>query len=413
MKRIIWIVNTIMPKIARSIDLPMQGGGSWLNEPLEYLAGTGEFEISVVTMWHRRSFVHKKIDNVDYYILPGNYIDEYWGPVGAYKKKCRELVASIRPDIVHIFGGEFAFALGILPYASCPTVLTVQGFISVINRRYYYGGIKVPNLLMTLMPWNIRTFLPMVLRHYGNRFRARSEVMQVKKSDIVIGNTSWDYTQSRLMNPDSKYISIDYAIRHNFLEYQWDLEGVKRHSILFVNMSVPLKGFHTLLEAAAILYKKYPDMSIRVAGGVTYRTARATGYANYLRKKVKQSGLDHIVEDLGVLDGDGMARAMSTSHVFTLSSCIENGPNVLLEAMLVGTPCVSSYVGGAMDYAKDKEEALFYRFDEPEMLAHMIETVWENDDLANELSRHARTRARARSDFQEASKEIEKLYNEI
>lgn len=409
--KILWVVNGIMPRMAEKMGVQVTAGGSWLNEPLDILSRREELEFHVVTMWHKKQYVHKKIDNVYYYVLPGNYINECWKPIGKYGKLCKKIVEEVKPDIFHIFGGEFAFGLGFLPYIKCPSLLTVQGFMSVINKKYYYGGIKIPSLFGCLLPWNFATYFPMKIRHYENHLRGISEVKQVRFVDGIIGNTSWDYTQSRLMNPNSVYYNLDYAIRREFFARKWNIGKVKRHSLLFVNIGVPLKGFHSLLDAAKLLEKKYPDLTIKVAGTNTTASRYVNGYAKYLKKKINKLELSGKIEFLGSLSGERMAEEMEKIHTFTLASCIENGPNVLLEAMLVGVPCVSSFVGGAMDYAKGEEEALFYRFDEPELLAYHIDRIWSDDELAVRLSGNAAERARKRRDFEEVSEGLREIYN--
>ena len=45
----------------------------------------------------------------------------------------------------------------------------------------------------------------------------------------------------------------------------------------------------------------------------------------------------------------------------------------MMEAMWLGLPCVCFYVGGAMQFAEENKEAIFYRFEEPEILAYELD----------------------------------------
>ena len=59
------------------------------------------------------------------------------------------------------------------------------------------------------------------------------------------------------------------------------------------------------------------------------------------------------------------------STVFGPSS-IENSPNSLGEAQLLGVPCIASDVGGVTDMIPNKECGIIYRFEEVELLAKHI-----------------------------------------
>ena len=63
------------------------------------------------------------------------------------------------------------------------------------------------------------------------------------------------------------------------------------------------------------------------------------------------------------------------SNVFICPSSIENSPNSLCEAQILGVPCICSYAGGIPDLMKGDEEHL-YRFDDYEMLAYLIDDVF-------------------------------------
>jgi len=78
------------------------------------------------------------------------------------------------------------------------------------------------------------------------------------------------------------------------------------------------------------------------------------------------------------------------SNLFICPSSIENSPNSLGEAQLLGVPCLASYVGGVPDMMKGAEENM-YRFQETEMLADKIcnifdREVWNNSSIIKEAS---------------------------
>lgn len=413
MKNIIWFVHAIQPAMQRELGMAERYGGSWLIEPLRMFSENNEYKIHVIAPWQDKRFIHKTIDNVEYYMLPSKYSDRMKTPSKKYRKLCNELIEKISPDVIHIHGGEFAGSIPFVDYPGIPKVLSIQGIISKINSDYFYGGIKMPSWFGCFMPWNIATYLPMKLQHFRNRWRAKSEIYQTERVDAITGCTRWDKTYSMLMNPKLKYYQVDYALRREFYNSQWNVENCDKHTFLLGNMAVPLKGTHRALDALAILVKKYPDAKLRVVGANTFKSKYKFGYTRYLYNKAKKLNLLEHIEPLGPQDSDGMVKAMLDSHTYVLSSCIENGPNTMMEAMSLGVPCVCSYVGGAMQFAKENEEAVFYRFEEPEILAYELDRIWQNEELANELSEKGRSRAKKFETYEEVYEKYRDMYLDL
>ncbi len=414
MIKILWVVNDLLPAVKEDVSGTKVIGGSWLNEPLILFSQNPDYELHIVTLWHRKEEYHKVINNIHYHVLCGTYMDRFIKPSKKYLSVCKKLVEEINPDVFHIHGSEFAVVLGFLPYVKdIPKLLSIQGLISVINQKYFYGGINVNSGVRGVLPDKFLTMFPMKIQHERNRFREKNEIKQLQLIDAVTGCTHWDYAHAKAINENLGYYPIEYAIRREFDEVSWNMENVDKHTVFCGSMMVPLKGFHVALEAVAILKKKYPDIKIRVAGYNEVSKKHPIGYPRYLKKLITKLDLWEQFEPLGGLDGTQMAQYMSKTHTFLLSSCIENGPNVMLEAMRVGMPCVCSYVGGAMDFAHPDDEALFYRFEEPIMLAHQIERIWENDDLANKLSENGKIAARRRGDYNKVYSDLQAIYKDM
>ena len=80
---------------------------------------------------------------------------------------------------------------------------------------------------------------------------------------------------------------------------------------------------------------------------------------------------------------------------------------------MVGTPCVSAYVGGVSDMAEDGKEALFYRSDDPKLLAWNIKRIFDSDDLALTLSENGRRKAFATHDARNNAQLLVDCYKDI
>jgi glycosyltransferase involved in cell wall biosynthesis len=146
----------------------------------------------------------------------------------------------------------------------------------------------------------------------------------------------------------------------------------------------------------------YPKVQLRIAGpditkyGTWREKINISGYGYFLRHLIKTNKLDNQVTFTGILDEDRMAEEYSKAHVFICPSSIENSPNSLGEAQMIGTPCVASFVGGIPDMIQDGETGLLYRFDDYIMLAFQVTKIFSRDNLAKTLSTKSRILAAER-----------------
>ena len=98
--------------------------------------------------------------------------------------------------------------------------------------------------------------------------------------------------------------------------------------------------------------------------------------------------------------------------MFICPSSIENSPNSLGEAQLTGVPCIASYAGGIPDFAAGGT-ALLYRFEETEMLAAHVCSVFRDPELAEKLSAAGADAAAKRHDRNAICEEMMRIYREI
>ena len=85
---------------------------------------------------------------------------------------------------------------------------------------------------------------------------------------------------------------------------------------------------------------------------------------------------------------------MLKANVFCCPSVLENSPNAMCEAMLLGTPVVAAKVGGVPSLITDGEEGILFPSGKVDELAEGIKTFFYEPELGRILGGAAARRAR-------------------
>ena len=378
--KILWITNMPLAPICEELGWPIPAVGGWMYATLKNLKEHLEGEICVCSIYNGSKLIAKKIDNVQYYLLPlkgcsatkyNKHLESYW----------EKIHMDFNPDVVHIHGSEYPHGLAyVRSVGSKGVIVSIQGLISVY-RRYYTHGLDMKTAKKCISPRDI------VKR--GGILRSKAEFQRrgflerelISSVSHVIGRTEWDKSHTWAINPNAKYHYCGETLRDVFYNKKWDYETCTPNSIFVSQASYPIKGLHILLEAMPFVLREYPDAKINVAGNdpTSLPWWRITQYGAYLKRQIAELKLSSNIEFLGMLSESEMCDAYLNSNLFVSSSTIENSPNSLGEAQLLSMPHLSSFVGGVPEIVNYSSDVL-YRFDEPEMLAHKICKVFSLKD---------------------------------
>ena len=100
--------------------------------------------------------------------------------------------------------------------------------------------------------------------------------------------------------------------------------------------------------------------------------------------------------------------------VFALPSYANEGvPQALLQAMLVGLPCVTTAIGGIPELAKDGETALVVAPQDAAALRAAIQRLFDDLDLRSRLGKAARRHGEARFSHKAMLDSMERIYREV
>ena len=104
---------------------------------------------------------------------------------------------------------------------------------------------------------------------------------------------------------------------------------------------------------------------------------------------------------------------LSKANIYCQVSHIENSPNSLCEAMLVGKPIVATFAGGTSSLLENMKEGLLVQEGDFYSIAGAIKEFVTNHVLANECAKNARLKAIKRHDKKKIVNDLVTVYNRI
>ncbi len=380
--KVLWLTNVPLSKVKSQISSNTIQTGGWLDGISGELLKQNDIEFVSLFPYNVNQELYGQVDNIKFIAFPS---------VSKDKDKAqlfKQLINDFKPDVIHIFGTEFKHTLIMMKVCEelgviDKTIINIQGLCSKISEIYYLGlPQKVVNgfTFRDFIKWdNIR------LQKKKFNQKGKNEIEALKLAKNVIGRTDWDKACTTQINPYIHYYFCNETLRDSFYKDEWSYENCEKHSIFVSQCSYPIKGFHKLLKAMPLILQQYPDAKIYTTGkdliNISFKDKlKQNGYHKYLRQQIKKHNLGKCIEFLGMLNEEKMKKAYLNANCFVSCSSIENSPNSVGEAMLLGVPIISSDVGGVKNLLTHNEEGYIYPFNEEYMLAYYVCKVFEQQD---------------------------------
>jgi D-inositol-3-phosphate glycosyltransferase len=167
-------------------------------------------------------------------------------------------------------------------------------------------------------------------------------------------------------------------------------------NILFVGRIEPLKGIDTMLQAMALIQKRYPEAvkntCMAIVGGDPWSDDLDEEMAR-LQDLRQELDIHDLVTFLGSKDQDILPNYYAAAEVVVMPSHYESFGMVALEAMAMGTPVIASEVGGLAFLVKDGRNGFHVPSRDPEALADRIYTLIADPNCRDSLGQQARAYA--------------------
>lgn len=391
----------------RSGGKDIKSDGGWVAALLGRMLKDTDFEFACVAFGNVKEVQVSHVNRLNCFVVPGDLVGS---SMTHTLRLCRDLVSQWNPRLIHIHGTEAAYGLlTARRMVKCPALISLQGLLGPCSEWYHYFGNHSLSEIAGMHRW---LEIPAMRGHWIRFWRIRK--MAKREREIIAGNrffmgrTDWDRAYVRALNPSAHYFHGGELLREAFWQERWNIGHARRHRIIFTNAGgYPRKGTEVLLDAVKLLQPHYADIQVAIAGAISLRS----GYGRYVRGRIAELG--HAAIELGQLNAEEMVRELVNSHVFVSPSFIDNSPNAVCEAQLLGMPVISTYTGGVPSLIENGRTGLFVPTGDAPMLAARLQELFEDDSLAERLGSQAHEVAVRRHDPHAIVHEILAAYKEV
>ncbi|NUQ64862.1 MAG: glycosyltransferase family 4 protein [Pirellulales bacterium] len=179
-------------------------------------------------------------------------------------------------------------------------------------------------------------------------------------------------------------------------------------TVVAVGRLVEKKGFADLVDSCAVLARRGRRLRCRIIGEGELQED--------LRRRISAAGVEGLVELLGPRPQSEVIGIVQEAAVFAAPCVVGSDgnrdglPTVLLEAMALGTPCISTDVTGIPEVVRHGDTGMIVPQHDPESLADQIERLLDSPDLRTELAERARELIAAEFDIHRNTAQMRKLF---
>lgn len=390
-------------------------GGGWVDAIIKELHTRGDIELGVALKADGEPFRVEK-DGISFYPMPKyqrpplhKLLNRFglccygverssWQPV---KDMWGRVIADFKPDVIEIFGSEERDGL-LAETTDIPVALHVQGILNPSLNSYFPPGISPHGYYWEdRNPWHAFNRM-LSLRWFAVSCMREREI--ASHIHYYIGRTAWDRAVMNVLNPQAEYFYGGEILREPF--YQKHERIFPAKPVFISTISQPMyKGYDLILKTAGMLKHQYQmDFEWRVYGNIDPRVAE---------KRIKIRHGDVNVRLAGIATAEQLANELSNCTAYMHPSYIDNSPNSLCEAQILGCACVATNVGGVSSLVKDGETGFLIPANDPYQAAYRLRQLSLNHELNRKLGEQAQKVATRRHDRKEIVEGLVRIFREI
>ena len=414
--RILWFTNTS--------SLYDQGthryfGGGWIESLEKLIQQESDIDLAV-SFFHNSDGQKVRKNKTTYYPIKRKVRNSLkklinnWSAerisVKNYEQSILKVINDFKPDVIQVFGSEGIFGI-VQDLTEIPVVVHIQGLINPCLNTYYPINHSEIDFILdkSFLLNNIMGNSPAFGRKEF-KVRAEREKELLSKVRYVMGRTHWDKKITSIYNPDIEYFHLDEVLRPEFYEVKINKE--KNNELLKITSVLSptvYKGIDVLLKTADKL-KELTDLKFRwnVIG-----ISENDIFLKHFEKKLKTNHRKLNVTCYGRNKPNDMIDILLDTDLFIHPTYIDNSPNSICEAQMLGLPVIACDVGGISTLVKHNENGFLVPSNGVFEFVYYINKISNNVEMSTTLGSNARKHALKRHDRERIKKELIEIYKSI
>lgn len=357
----------------------------------------------------------KVIDGVTYIPMPTHYtfmerkLSNHTWKINERKviEAGRKVIEQYQPDVIHVFGCEWPYGL-LAQYTDIPLVIHIQGSIIPYNNALYppryneFTIVKVAGL-------NLRKDWHCLMSYNKSKSNLEMEKRVWKTVHHYMGRTSWDKSLVNMLTKNSSYHHVEEALRPTFMntDKRWSLPACGKLKLLSTGCSSFWKGIDVMLKTAHVLKDAGVDFEWNVVGSMGGELKRI------VEDKEGLKFADTNINILGFCTPEKIIDLMCHSTMYVHTAYIENSPNSICEAQLIGMPIVSTMVGGIATLVRNGIEGDLLPANDPWQIANAIVELAKDKKRMVSYSEHSRQHALERHNPEHILEQLLGCYKDL
>ncbi|HZW39114.1 MAG TPA: glycosyltransferase [Ignavibacteriaceae bacterium] len=395
--KILWLTET--PSKYKPEEYGYNGRG-WISSLQSLLEDSSEIEGLGVVFPHFKDSKKLKVNKTTYYPIkremPTNivtWIISNWKSQIEKTEEINALDAIIKdynPDIIHVFGTE-SWLCHVVSKTNKTCIVHLQGLLQPCYNAYNPVGISNYDLIK----YNWIDFIKGIsIWHNKGIFEKKSsrEYNFFKDISFFMGRTSWDKNISKFLAPHSTYFHVDEVLRDKFYTASaWQYKEGDKIIITSTISDALYKGLDLVIKTAKLLKREKIEFEWRIIG-VQNNSQTVTLLKRFFQIDYPQLN----IKLLGIKDTEQIISLLSETSLYIHSSYIDNSPNSLCEAQLLGVPVIATNVGGVSSLIEDGKTGFLVPANDPYLLASKIVQLGSDESQLTTISIKARETAQKR-----------------
>ena len=180
-------------------------------------------------------------------------------------------------------------------------------------------------------------------------------------------------------------------------------ENPERFEVLCVGRLAPVKGHQILIEAVARLVRQgRTSLRLRLVGDGPARPS--------LERAIRDLGMENHVRLEGSLNQDRVREMYRETDLFALTSFAEGVPVVLMEAMAMEIPCLSTWITGVPELIRQGVDGWLVAPGDLEQATEALANLIDQPELRKSLGKSGRLRVMEKYDLERNVMNLEKIF---